>query len=129
MAWNRILIADQKPEIRLTLIELLQENSEIVAAVEDEEGLQRALQELEPNVILLGVRLKGATGFDIARRLRQADCQAKIIIVSLQESPDLARAALAIGASGYVFMSRLIEDLPAAIDAVCAGQVFTPKQL
>ena len=127
MTWNRILIADQKPEVRLTLVELLHENSEIVGAGEDEEGLRRALQALEPNVILLGVRLNGTTGFDVARRLRQAECKAKIIIVSLQESPDLARAALAIGASGYVFMSRLIEDLPAAVDAVCAGKVFAPK--
>lgn len=126
MACNRILIADQSPAIRQTLIDLLQEDSEIVAAVDDEEGVEEALQALNPNVILLGTRLKETTGFEMARRLRRKNCPAKIIIVSLHESTDLVRAAMAIGVSGYVFISRLLDDLPAAINAVREGKIFQP---
>ncbi len=126
MARNRILIADQNLAIRQTLVDLLQEDSEIVATVENAEAIPEMIEAVRPNIILLGVGFKGTTGFEIARRLRQAKCPAKIIIVSLEESRDLVRAALAIGASGYVFMSRLLDDLPAAIDSVCRGGIFQP---
>ena len=128
MARNRVLIADRNPAIRQALIDLLQENSEIVATVEDGESVFGAIDAVSPNVILLGLTFEGKSGFDIARRLRQSKCPAKIIIVSLHESRDLVRAALAIGASGYVFVSRLLDDLPAAIHTACAGGVFDPAQ-
>jgi len=124
---NRILIADQNPAIRQTLIDLLQEDSEIVATVENGESIFHMIAAVSPNLVLLGIDFQGTSGFEITRRLRQSQCPAKIIIISLHESRDLARAALAIGASGYVFMSRLLEDLPAAIDAVREGQVFEPR--
>ena len=126
MARNRILIADRSPAIRQTLVDLLQEASEIVAAVDTAADIYEALRAATPNVILLGIAFNGTSGFDIARRLRTEKCAAKIIIISLDESRDLARAAFAIGVSGYVFMSRLLDDLPAAIDAVCEGKVFEP---
>lgn len=126
MARNRILIADQNPAIRQTLVELVQETAEIVATADTAAAIYELLQAVSPNVILLGIGFKGTTGFEIARSLRAAQCPAKIIIISLDESKDLARAALAIGVSGYVFISRLLDDLPAAIDRVCEGKVFEP---
>lgn len=126
MPRNRLLIADRNPAIRQALIDLLQEDSEIVATTADGEAVFGLLGTVSPNVILLGVTFDGTSGFEIARRLRRSDCPAKIIIVSMHESRDLVRAALAIGASGYVFMSRLLDDLPIAINTVCEGGVFEP---
>jgi DNA-binding NarL/FixJ family response regulator len=124
VARNRILIADQNLAIRQTLVDLLQEDCEIVAAVDNEEAVFEAIEAVSPNIVLLGIDFKGTSAFKIARQLRQSNCTAKIIIVSLHESRDLVRAALAVGVSGYVFMSRLLDDLPAAIDAVCHGRLF-----
>ncbi len=104
----------------------MQEDSEIVATTADGESVFGLLGAVSPNVILLGVTFDGASGFEIARRLRQSKCPAKIIIISMHESRDLVRAALAIGVSGYVFMSRLLDDLPIAINTACAGGVFEP---
>ena len=127
MARHRILIADQNPIIRQALIDLLQEDSEIVAAMDNGDSVFDVVNALHPDVLLLGVDLKGTTAFDVAQRLRQSCCLARIIIVSLHESQDLARAAIATGASGYVFLSRVMDDLPAAIRAACDGKVFEPK--
>lgn len=126
MARNRVLIADPNPAIRQALIDLLQEKSEIVATVADGESVIGVVEAVCPTLILLGVTFDGTSGFEIAQRLRQSKCPAKIIIVSMHQSRDLVRAALAIGASGYVFTSRLLDDLPAAIDTVCEGGVFDP---
>jgi len=122
----RLLIADQSHVIRQTLADLLQENCDIVATVANGRSLLAEAGASAPNVILLGVALEETTGFEVARCLRQSGCQAKIIIVSLHESRDLVRAALAMGISGYVFMSRVLDDLPAAIEAVCRGETFEP---
>jgi two-component system, NarL family, response regulator DegU len=108
------------------LLDLLQEECDIVATVEEEAGIFDLLASANPDVVLLGVSFSNTTGFEIARRLRQSGCAAKVIIISLHESRDLVRAALAKGASGYVFISRLLDDLPAAIHAVSEGHTFTP---
>jgi len=126
VARNRILIADPNPAVRQTLLDLLQEDAETVSTVDNAEAVAGTATALSANIIVLGMNFKGATGFDIARRLRQAGCPAQIIIVSAHESSDLARAAVAVGASAYVFMSRLLDDLPAAVDTVCEGKTFEP---
>jgi len=113
--------------MRQALVDLLQENCDITATIADGNAVMKEVAITGPDIVLLGVAFEGTTGFEIARRLRRSKCQAKIIIVSFSESRDLVRAALAIGVSGYVFMSRLLDDLPAAIDAVCGGQVFEPQ--
>ena len=105
----------------------MREQYDVVAEVADGKLACNRVAEAEPDIILLGVSLAGMTGFEIARRLRQSGCAAKIILVSLHESQDMVRAAFAVGASGYVFMSRLLDDLPAAIEAVSHGQVFEPQ--
>ena len=122
----RLFIADQNPGIRQTLADLLQESCDLVGMGANGRSLPAEVDTTTPDVILLGVALEGTTGFEVARHLRQSSCQAKIIIVSLHESRDLVRAALAMGISGYVFMSRVLEDLPAAIEAVCRGETFEP---
>jgi DNA-binding NarL/FixJ family response regulator len=126
VARNRLLIADPSSAIRQALIDLVQENSEIVATAADGECVLGLVETISPNLILLGITFDGMSGFEIARRLRQSRCPAKIIIVSMHESRDLVRAAFSIGASGYVFMSRLLDDLPVAIETVCGGGVFEP---
>ncbi len=113
--------------MRQTLIDLLQGDYDIVATLADGKCVLQEVAAYTPDVILLGVSFEGTSGFEIARILRQSKGTAKVIIVSLHESRDLVRAALAIGASGYVFKSRLLDDLPAAIEAVCDGQVFEPR--
>jgi DNA-binding NarL/FixJ family response regulator len=126
VARHRILIAEQSAAIRQALIELLQGASEIVATVDNGQAALNVAPAVDLSLILLGLDLKGTSGFDVARQLRQSHCPAKIIIISLHESRDLVRAALATGASGYVFISRLLDDLPAAIDTVHQGKFFEP---
>ena len=126
MARVRLLIADSNPSIRQLLIDLLQENCDIVSVVANGKAAVEAAEAAKPNVVVLGVSLLDASGFEIARRLRQTECPAKIILVSMHESRDLVRAAFAVGASGYVFTSRLLDDLPAAVEMVCRGEVFEP---
>jgi DNA-binding NarL/FixJ family response regulator len=104
----------------------VQEHYDVVAIVGEGKSVLKEVGVAHPDVVLLGVAFHGVSGFEIARRLRQSKSPARIIILSLHESRDIVRAAIAVGASGYVFLSRLLDDLPAAIDAVSQGQIFEP---
>ena len=126
MARVRLLIADSSPSIRQLIIDLTQESCDIVSVVSDGKSAVEATEAAKPNIVVLGMSLSDASGFEIARRLQHTQCQPRIILVSLHESKDLVRAAFAFGASGYVFTSRLLDDLPAAVEKVCRGEVFEP---
>jgi len=104
----------------------MQESCDIVSVVADGTSALEAAETAKPNMVVLGVSLSDASGFAIARRLLLTKCHPKIILVSLHESQDLVRAAFAVGASGYVFTSRLLDDLPAAVERVCRGETFVP---
>ncbi|MGB9258362.1 MAG: response regulator transcription factor [Candidatus Korobacteraceae bacterium] len=122
----QLLIAVENPAIQQTLLELVQEHYDVVAIVGEGKSVLKEVEAARPDVVLLGVAFRGVSGFEIARRLRQSKSPARIILLSLHESQDMVRAAIAVGISGYVFLSRLLDDLPAAIDAVSHGQVFEP---
>jgi DNA-binding NarL/FixJ family response regulator len=122
----RLLIAVDNPATRQTLLELVQEHCDVVGMVAEGKSVLQEVEAAQPDVILLGVAFYGASGFHIARSLRQSQSRVRIILLSLHESQEMVRAAIAVGASGYVFISRMLEDLPAAITAVSQGQIFEP---
>ena len=122
----QLLLAVENPAIRKTLLELVQEHYDVVAIVGEGKSVLKEVEVARPDVVLLGVAFHGVSGFEIARRLRQSKSPARIVLLSLDESRDMVRAALAVGIAGYVFLSRLLDDLPAAIDAVSQGKIFEP---
>ncbi len=75
---------------------------------------------------MLDISLGDMTGFEVARRLREMNCPARIVFLTVHESPDFVRAAVALGASGYVFKSRASSDLKDAINAAARGEEFLP---
>jgi DNA-binding NarL/FixJ family response regulator len=79
---------------------------------------------ISPDIAILDISLGDLTGFEVARRLRDRGCPAKIIFLTLHEDADFVKAAFALGASGYVFKSRVTEDLIRAVDAVSIGSRF-----
>lgn len=54
--------------------------------------------------------LMNTSGFDVARRLRRSGCAAKIIFLTVHEGVEMVRGAFDLGASGYVYKSRMTSD-------------------
>jgi DNA-binding NarL/FixJ family response regulator len=122
----RVLIADDSPAVLENVVEMLREDFEIAAAVPDGNSVVHEVATLNPDVVVLDISLGDMTGFDVARRLREMNCPARIVFLTVHESADFVRAALALGASGYVFKSRASSDLVEAIHAVARGEEFLP---
>ena len=126
MACVRVLIADDSPAVLQNVVEMLREDFEIAAAVPDGNSVVYEVATLNPDVVVLDISLGDMTGFDVARRLREMNCPARIVFLTVHESADFVRAAVALGASGYVFKSRASSDLVDAIHAVSRGEEFLP---
>jgi DNA-binding NarL/FixJ family response regulator len=124
MVHPSLLLADDNRALLETLVEMLQPAYQVAAAMNNGASVLERFAALSPDVIILDISLGDLTGFEVARRLRDAGCTAKIIFLTVHEDIDFVKAAFALGASGYVFKSRISADLERAIDIVFHGGQF-----
>jgi DNA-binding NarL/FixJ family response regulator len=122
-----LLLADDNAALLTTLVEMLQTDYKVVAALPSGSSVLAQVSTLCPDLIILDVSLGDLTGFEVAKRLRESGCPAKIIFLTVHEDVDFVSAAFDLGASGYVFKSRVTEDLSRAIDTVFSGGRFVSK--
>ena len=124
LAFPSLLLADDNPALLETLVEMLEPAYHVAAALPNGASVLAKVAALCPDLIILDISLGDLTGFEVARRLRDAGCAAKIIFLTVHEDIDFVNAAFDLGASGYVFKSRITADLTRAIDLVFHGGQF-----
>jgi len=120
----RVLIADDHPILCQGLRSLLTQYDDLEVAGEASSGpavLEQAAR-LQPDVILLDVRMAGADGIEIARLLRREHPQIRIIILTTYDNEEYLFGALQVGAHGYLLKDVSLDTLPAAIRAVYHGE-------
>jgi DNA-binding NarL/FixJ family response regulator len=108
---------------------MLQPGYKVVAALPNGTSVLDDIDMLNPDIVILDISLGDLTGFAVARCLKNRGCSAKIIFLTVHENVDFVTAAFDIGASGYVFKSRVTEDLTKAIDIVFNGGQFSSVKL
>ena len=84
---------------------------------------------LQPDVILLDIRMPGLHGLDVARQLARIAPSSRVLFVSHESDPDVIHETLRLGARGYVHKLRCEEDLMPAIDAVLEDRHFVSSVL
>ena len=120
----RLILVDDNPAVSSQVIRLLPSGFEVVGMLEDGAGLRGALQEHQPDIIVLDITLPGLSGIALALQLRDAGVAARIVFLTVHNDPDYVRAALAAGAAAYVVKTRLSLDLLPALEAVIEGRRF-----
>jgi DNA-binding NarL/FixJ family response regulator len=124
VAQPSLLLADDNPALLETLIEMLEPSYRVAAALCNGASVLEKVSVLRPDLVILDISLGDLTGFEVARRLKDIGCSAKIIFLSVHEDIDFVNAAFELGACGYVFKSRITADLTKAIDIVFNGGQF-----
>lgn len=120
----RVLIADDNPVMLDTVKRVLQDEFQVVAAIQEPREVVDSVPQFEPDVLVLDINMGEMNGFEVARLLKADRQNSKIIFLTVHQESDFIGAAFDVGASGYVFKSRLNEDLPVAINTVLSGRVF-----
>jgi DNA-binding response OmpR family regulator len=112
---KRILIADDEPNIVVSLEFLMKRKGHEVKVVSDGKAVLAAVAEFAPDVILLDVMMPGLNGFEVCQRLRENPAWDSIRIIMLTargRDVDMAKG-LAVGADAYVtkpFSTRELVD-------------------
>jgi DNA-binding NarL/FixJ family response regulator len=91
------------------------------------EAVQKA-EELKPDLILLDIGLPKLNGIEAARRIRQLSPNSRIVFLSQNNDHDVVRAALGMGALGYVHKTDARSELLPAVYAVLRGEQFVSSR-
>jgi len=125
---HRILLADDHAIIVEALRSLLSESYDVVGVVTDGRALLAEATKLRPDVIVLDVAMPLMNGLDAATHLKQLLPNAKVVFLTMKDDPNLAAAALNLGAIGYVLKHSAASELLKAISEVLRGKSYvTPK--
>jgi len=122
----RILIADDHPLVRSGMRALLTatEDLEVVGeAATGEEAISLAAA-LQPDVIVMDLRMPGINGIEATRRIMQSYPHMRILVVTLFEDDDSVFAALRAGARGYILKEANEVEVLRAIRAVGGGDAI-----
>jgi DNA-binding NarL/FixJ family response regulator len=125
----RVLIADDHPFFRDGLRVLLEAtpDTELVGEATDGDEVITLAQSLEPDVILMDLRMPGPGGIEATRRILNENPRIGILVVTMVEDDDSVFAAMRAGARGYLLKGADKDEMLLAIRAVGRGEaVFGP---
>jgi DNA-binding NarL/FixJ family response regulator len=125
----KILSIEDHAMIRAGLRQVAAEmNGILIEASNGEEAL--VLQRSErPQLIVLDLNLPGVSGFDLLRRIMDANPRARVMIFSMQAEPAFAARALKLGALGYVSKGSSPAELRLAIEKVATGTGYVEAEI
>jgi DNA-binding NarL/FixJ family response regulator len=121
----RVLLADDHAGNIELLRGLLETDFEVVGAVQNGHALVLAAETLSPDVIVSDIGMPGLDGMEAATRILDRNPAARIVFVTVQDDPEIARRGLAIGALGYVVKMAAAEELAPAVYAALRGEQHT----
>lgn len=121
---TRVVLVDDNPEILEVVMQILRNSYVVAGAFLDGDSVLREWQDLRPDILILDISMGDMSGLEVAERLQARCAQVKIVFLTVYEDSEFVTSALAAGASGYVFKSRIATDLIPAIDQVRMGRMF-----
>ncbi len=124
----RILLAEDHTMVAEAFQRLLEPQYEVVGIVADGHSLLKVAQQLRPDIAIIDIAMPLLNGLDAGRELKHLLPQIKIIFVTMNDDPDLAREARGFGASGYLLKTSASAELLHAVQEVLRGNHYlTPR--
>ena len=125
----RVLIADDHPLFREGMRGRLDRVADVAVVGEAASGDEavKLARELEPDVILMDIKMPGLNGIEATREILRASPQVGVLVLTMFEDDDSVFAAMRAGAKGYLLKDSGGEGVVHAIRAVASGEaVFGP---
>jgi DNA-binding NarL/FixJ family response regulator len=122
----RIALADDHPIFRDGLRKLLalEEDFEVVAEARDGKEVLDILQKLEPDVLLLDLKMPGLDGLATLQRLQAQKAKTRVIVLTASEDEGEYVQAMKFGTSGIVLKQTATELLIKSIRKVYGGEIW-----
>lgn len=119
-----ILLVDDHPVVRQGYRRVLENQSDfrVVAEADNAAGAYAAFKTHTPDVVVMDISMKGASGLEAIRNIRARDDRARILVFSMHGEAALVKTAFNSGASGFVTKSSEPAALIQAIRSVARGE-------
>ena len=125
---RRVLIADDHCVVAEGIRSVLEKKYDVVGIVGDGRQLLIEAPKLKPDMIVLDIGMPSLNGLVAAERLKPLLPNVKFVFLTMNQDPNLAAAALNLGAVGYVLKHSAASELLNAVDEILQGRSYvTPK--
>ena len=124
MARPRILLADDHQMLLDAFKVMLEPEFDVVGTVNNGRALLEEFARLFPDVVVVDVAMPLLNGLDAGRQIKAQCRSVKLIFLTMNPDPDLAREALRLGASGYVLKLSAARELKQAIQEALSGRSY-----
>jgi DNA-binding NarL/FixJ family response regulator len=122
----RVLIVDDHAMFRAGVRAEIGDSVDVVAEAADVDTAVSAVQQHQPDVVLLDVHLPGGGGVEVMRRAQRPDV--RYLALSVSDAAEDVIGTIRGGARGYVTKTITGDELVAAIGRVAEGDaVFSPR--
>ena len=108
---NKILLCEDEPDIQRTLKKILKKRGYEVRTAKDGEEAINIAKKINPDAILLDIRMPKVDGLEVAREVRKCNTQVKIIFITAFQSPELCREAAKYNIFDYIVKPASAESI------------------
>ena len=119
-----VVLADSHQNMLEGIRGLLEAMFEAVVMVADKISLFKAIDRMEPDLLVVDLSLAVSEGENIVSELSKQYPQLKFIVLSLHDEQAAVDRIMSAGASGFVLKRSAGTDLPKAIDEVRQGRTY-----
>ena len=127
---TKVLIVDDHPVVLSGCRSLFAGDPSIrIEEAADAKSGHRAFVQKKPDVTVIDINLPDVSGFELMRRIRKDNPEARIIMFSMNDDPAFVVRAVEMGAQGYVSKGDDPRVLVKAVRKVAAGDNFISPQL
>jgi two-component system, NarL family, nitrate/nitrite response regulator NarL len=122
----RVVLADDHPIVRDGLRKLLtlEDDIEVVGEASDGREVVHVVQETQPDVVILDLRMPHMDGLAALQALQQIEKKSKVIILTASEDKNEFVQAMKLGCSGIVLKQTAPELIVKSIRKVFAGEIW-----
>lgn len=123
---TKILIADDHAIVRAGLRALIHAESDMQLVGEASSGTEAVelTRELQPDVLVLDISMPDFDGIEVIKKIKPKVPNLYILILTIHEDEGLLKAALKVGASGYILKQAAESELVSAIRVILRGDIY-----
>jgi DNA-binding NarL/FixJ family response regulator len=120
----RVMLADDHAVVRKGIREFLEESGDVEVIVEADDGAEalRLVEEHQPDVAVLDIRMPEVTGVEATRQIKNRFPQVRVLILTAYDDDPYVFALLQAGADGYVLKTASGDELVRAVYTVHRGE-------
>lgn len=127
----RVLLADDHPFFLYGVSTYLKTvpEIEIVGEANSGEDVVNQAKQLNPDVILMDIRMPGMNGIEATKKIKQSNPETNILIFTMFKDDQSVFTAMRMGAKGYILKDAGKEEIIRAIKTIAAGEAIFSAEI